>query len=50
MKGLHRNMTAMFGNGLEIFIPRVKLKPGSELVLDPPNVDDRPILSADPQL
>ena len=41
-------MLAMFGNGLEIFVPEVKLWPGSEFTLKPQKVDDRPILVAAP--
>ena len=53
MKGLQKSMQRVFGNGLEIFVPRRVLEPndlinGEGELLDPPNVSDRPILTAAP--
>ena len=45
-------MQRVFGNGLEIFVPRTVLKPNDleNGVLDPPSVSERPILTAAPWL
>ena len=53
MKGLQKSMVSVFGNGLEIFVPKVKLKPGSEMKaadLVPETVEERPLLTAEPWL
>lgn len=42
-------MASIFGNGLELFVPRVQLKAGDDMaqsVLDPPTVAERPLLTA----
>ncbi|CAK9082746.1 unnamed protein product [Durusdinium trenchii] len=44
-------MLTIFGNGLEIFLPKTRLKPGYDMAsakLDPPTCAERPILTASP--
>lgn len=53
VKGLHHSMKKTFGNGLELFVPKVVLKPGddmNEAALSPATVAERPLLTADPSL
>lgn len=51
VKGLQHSMLTIFGNGLEIFLPKTRLKPGDDMAsakLDPPTCAERPILTAVP--
>ena len=50
-KGLHRSMNKVFGNGLDVFVPKTELKDGEDLSsakLSPATVEERPLLTAVP--